>query len=172
MSSTSHHHGSSAAPNQASAEAIALLNEARAMQLAARLGQPAELLRGKQLGLLRATGRRDETAVFLRAARALGARVAILQHGLCARTPAVEVRETARVLGRLYDAIECQGLGRRLVRRIEQAAGVPVFNGLGLPNHPSAAWLDRLPGPEADAEKRCFLVQARLLRELAGRGLR
>jgi ornithine carbamoyltransferase len=42
----------------------------------------------------------------------------------------------ARTLGRMYDAIDCGTLPAVTVREIEAAAGVPVYQGLGLDSHP------------------------------------
>ena len=149
------------------ADVAALLWQARALQSAWRKGTPLPLLRGKQLGLLRGSGEHDQTALFCHAARELGAHVALLQHGLTESSPEQEVDHTARLMGRLYDAIECQGLSRALVQQIAQAAGVPVFDGLGLPQHASAAWVSELQGSEEGADKQRFLIQAWLLRKLA-----
>ena len=40
------------------------------------------------------------------------------------------VKDTARVLGRMYDAIEYRGSGQHIVEELAEYAGVPVFNGL------------------------------------------
>ena len=40
------------------------------------------------------------------------------------------VKDTARVLGRVYDAIEYRGFGHPIVETLAQYAGVPVYNGL------------------------------------------
>ena len=137
------------------------------MQLAGQRGGTPPLLRGKKLGLLRGPHGPDETALFCRAAQELGAHVAILRHGLTDTSPAQEVRDTAQLMGRLYDAIECQGLGRALVQQIQEAAGVPVFDGLGLAGHASSAGLQELEGGESALDKQRFLLQAWLVRVLA-----
>src|SRR5688500_10727928 len=40
------------------------------------------------------------------------------------------MKDTARVLGRIYDAIEYRGFGQEIVDELAQFAGVPVWNGL------------------------------------------
>jgi hypothetical protein len=40
-----------------------------------------------------------------------------------------------RMLGRMYDAVDCAGIPEPIARQIEQEAGVPVFRGLGLDEH-------------------------------------
>ena len=46
------------------------------------------------------------------------------------------MKDTARVLGRMYDAIEYRGAGQEIVEELAEYAGVPVFNGLTDEFHP------------------------------------
>ena len=52
------------------------------------------------------------------------------------------LKDTARVLGRLYDAIEYRGYGQELVEELARFAGVPVFNGLTDEYHPTQMLAD------------------------------
>jgi ornithine carbamoyltransferase len=52
------------------------------------------------------------------------------------------VKDTARVLGRMYDAIEYRGASQRIVEELAQYAGVPVFNGLTDEFHPTQVAAD------------------------------
>jgi len=52
------------------------------------------------------------------------------------------VRDTARVLGRMYDAIEYRGASQRIVQELAEHAGVPVFNGLTDEFHPTQMCAD------------------------------
>lgn len=54
------------------------------------------------------------------------------------------VRDTARVLGRVYDAIEYRGFGQSVVAELAKYAGVPVFNGLTDEFHPTQILADFL----------------------------
>ena len=54
------------------------------------------------------------------------------------------VRDTARVLGRVYDAIEYRGFGQNIVQELAQYAGVPVYNGLTDEFHPTQILADFL----------------------------
>ena len=54
------------------------------------------------------------------------------------------VKDTARVLGRVYDAIEYRGFGHRIVETLAQYAGVPVYNGLTDEFHPTQILADFL----------------------------
>ncbi|MEX6507604.1 ornithine carbamoyltransferase [Jiella sp. M17.18] len=52
------------------------------------------------------------------------------------------VKDTARVLGRVYDAIEFRGAGHAMVVELAQYAGVPVYNGLTDESHPTQTLAD------------------------------
>jgi ornithine carbamoyltransferase len=51
-------------------------------------------------------------------------------------------KDTARVLGRMYDAIEYRGAAQEGVEELAQWAGVPVFNGLTAEYHPTQMLAD------------------------------
>ena len=54
------------------------------------------------------------------------------------------MKDTARVLGRMYDAIEYRGFSQDLVEILAQNAGVPVYNGLTDEFHPTQMLADVL----------------------------
>ena len=54
------------------------------------------------------------------------------------------MKDTARVLGRMYDAIEYRGAGQDIVEELAEYAGVPVFNGLTDEFHPTQMLADVL----------------------------
>ena len=54
------------------------------------------------------------------------------------------VKDTARVLGRVYDAIEYRGFGQEIVNELAEYAGVPVYNGLTDEFHPTQILADFL----------------------------
>ena len=47
------------------------------------------------------------------------------------------IKDTARVLGRMYEGIEYRGFGQEIVEELAQYAGVPVWNGLTNEYHPT-----------------------------------
>ena len=47
------------------------------------------------------------------------------------------MKDTARVLGRIYDAIEYRGFGQKTAEELAAYAGVPVYNGLTNETHPT-----------------------------------
>lgn len=54
------------------------------------------------------------------------------------------MKDTARVLGRMYDAIEYRGFKQEIVEELAKFAGVPVFNGLTDEYHPTQMIADVL----------------------------
>ncbi len=54
------------------------------------------------------------------------------------------IRDTARVLGRMYDGIEYRGYGQAIVEELAKYAGVPVWNGLTNEYHPTQMLADLL----------------------------
>jgi ornithine carbamoyltransferase len=133
---------------------------ARALQQAAQAGAVPKALDGKNIGLLCEAPRDAEARLFEHAAGELGARVARISPGLSASSPREEIRRTARLLGQLYDAIECQGSAPELVAQLRAEAGVPVFDGVAEARHPTAAWAADLGGTD---DARRLLLQALLI---------
>ena len=54
------------------------------------------------------------------------------------------IKDTARVLGRIYDAIEYRGFGQEIVEELARYSGVPVYNGLTKEFHPTQILADFL----------------------------
>jgi ornithine carbamoyltransferase len=54
------------------------------------------------------------------------------------------MKDTARVLGRMYDGIEYRGFGQEIVEELGKYAGVPVWNGLTTEYHPTQILADFL----------------------------
>lgn len=142
----------------------ALVAQARALQRAALAGPPQALLRGKNFGLLcEAEGATGEAAMFRRAAMELGAHVAHIRASLSEFSTPHEVEHTARLLARLYDAVECQGMPGTLVQQVGQAVDMPVYDAVASQRHPTARLADQL-GTESPAEdRRRFVLQAVLI---------
>ncbi len=151
-----------------SLDAGALMANARALQLAAAAGQVQVSLRGKKLGLLCEVDTADAAMLFRGAAEALGAHVAHIRPSLSGLSTPQEVRHTARMLGRLYDAVECQDMAADLVQLVGADAGVPVYDGAASPTHPTARLAELLDGENTSSnDKRRFVLQAVLLNSIA-----
>ena len=52
------------------------------------------------------------------------------------------MKDTARVLGRMYDGIEYRGFGQKIVEELAEFSGVPVWNGLTDEYHPTQVLAD------------------------------
>lgn len=63
------------------------------------------------------------------------------------------MKDTARVLGRMYDGIEYRGFAQSTVEELAQYAGVPVFNGLTDEAHPTQMLADMLTMREHSNQK-------------------
>ena len=101
-----------------------------------------------------------------RAASELGAHVSQVRTGLSDASAPAEVRHTALMLGRLYDAIACQGMAPALVLQLAHYAGIPVYDGIASAGHPTAALARSLDGIGSDDDKRRCIVQAVLVTSL------
>ena len=146
------------------------LAEARALLEAAQAGRLDPCLRGKKLALLSDDAGSSAALLFQRAAGALGAHVAIVRPSAAELTTPEKTRVTAHLLGRLYDAVECQGLPALLVQQYRDLAGVPVFDGAATAGHPTAQLVDGWEGSASEADKRCAVLQVVLVRSIS-RGL-
>lgn len=148
-------------------EVALVLENARALQRAAGAGEPGTALRGRKFGLLSEDDGDDAAVLFRRAAAGLGAHVALIRPSLTDLSTPHEVRHTALMLGRLYDAVECQGMSALLVRQVGAEAGIPIFDGVACPGHPTSALAALLGGEASALDKRCFILQAVLSRAIA-----
>jgi ornithine carbamoyltransferase len=54
------------------------------------------------------------------------------------------IKDTARVLGRMYDGIEYRGFGQEVIEELAEYSGVPVWNGLTNEFHPTQVLADFL----------------------------
>jgi ornithine carbamoyltransferase len=69
-----------------------------------------------------------------------GAHVTYLSNSQMGKKESLE--DTAKVLGRYYDAIEYRGFGQRIVEDLARFSGVPVWNGLTDTDHPTQILAD------------------------------
>ena len=144
-----------------------LLGNARVLHGAADPDQTRTLLRGKKLALLCESDDGAEAILFRSAAADLGAHVSHVRPRLSDRNRPEDLQHTARMLGRLYDGIECQGLAAALVEIVGREAGVPVYDGLASERHPTARLAAMLGLEESPARLRQLVLQAVLVSTLA-----
>lgn len=147
-------------------ELAALLDTAKALQSAGMASHGRSLLRNKNIGLLSEHPDGAAATRFIDAAQELGAQVSLIrpQHAglFCPSTTLA----TTRMLGRLYDAIECQDLPPELLRQLQLQCGTPVLDSQSSLATCPPDWVDKLPVTEQAARER-LLVQALLMRALS-----
>ena len=150
-------------------EEMALVSRARLLQAASLRGALSPQLKGKKLGILCDEGSdgSESRLLFQHAAEEMGAHVAIIRPALSNLGSPGEVEHTARVLGRFYDALECQGMAREVVRQIGRHAGIPVYDGLACAGHSSARLAALLDERTSPADNRRFVLQALLSGSIA-----
>ena len=139
-----------------------VLANARRLQGVVDPLQRRALLRGKNLALMCESADAADATRFREAAVELGAHVAHLRTGLSdLRLPDVR-RHTARMLGRLYQGIECQGLPADLVAELGRDAGIPVYDGVATATHPFARLAELLDAGSPERSRQ-LVVQAVLV---------
>jgi ornithine carbamoyltransferase len=131
-----HHRHLGSLDELTSADLSSLLQTAGTLKAAAVAGRPQQPLRGKNIAVMSEAADDQALQGLTAAASALGARVAHIRPSSSRITQPGESQETAQLLGRLYDAIDCEGLPPAVVRDLERGAGRPVFNGLAEAGHP------------------------------------
>jgi ornithine carbamoyltransferase len=99
---------------------------------------------GKNIALIFEKGSTRTRAAFEVAAYDQGAHVTYLGPTGSQLGTKESMKDTARVLGRMYDGIEYRGFGQERVEELAKFAGVPVWNGLTNEFHPTQVLADLL----------------------------
>jgi ornithine carbamoyltransferase len=121
-----------------------LLKLAADLKSAKNGGYERPTLVGKNIALIfEKTSTRTRTA-FEVAAHDQGAHVTYLEPSGSQIGHKESMRDTARVLGRIYDGIEYRGFAQETVEVLARSAGVPVWNGLTNEFHPTQTLCDVL----------------------------
>ncbi len=126
------------------AEIVALLDLAAELKAAKKAGQEQQFLKGKNIALIFEKTSTRTRCAFEVAARDQGAGVTYLEPSGSQIGHKESIKDTARVLGRMYDGIEYRGFGQAVVEELAAYAGVPVFNGLTDEFHPTQMLADLL----------------------------
>ncbi len=119
-----------------------ILDLARDLKRAKYAGTEVQLLRGKNIALIFEKASTRTRCAFEVAAYDQGANVTYLDPSGSHMGKKESVKDTARVLGRMYDGIEYRGAGQEIVQELADYAGVPVFNGLTDEFHPTQMCAD------------------------------
>lgn len=121
-----------------------LLDLARDLKRAKYAGSEKRKLTGKNIALIFEKGSTRTRCAFEVAAMDQGAGVTYLGPSGSHMGKKESIKDTARVLGRMYDGIEYRGFGQAIVEELAEYAGVPVFNGLTDEFHPTQMLADLL----------------------------
>jgi ornithine carbamoyltransferase len=143
-----------------------LLDLAADLKEAKREGREEQRLSGKEIALIFEKDSTRTRCAFEVAAYDQGAHVTFIGPSGSHMGHKETVKDTARVLGRMYDAIEYRGFGTAVADELAEYAGVPVYNGLTDEWHPTQILADFLtirehvPKP-LDEVAFCYLGDAR-----------
>ncbi|MCX6248722.1 MAG: ornithine carbamoyltransferase [Bacteroidetes bacterium] len=107
-------------------------------------GTEQQHLKGKNIALIFEKASTRTRCAFEVAALDQGARVTYLGPEGSHIGKKETMKDTARVLGRMYDGIEYRGFGQSIVEELGKYAGVPVWNGLTNEFHPTQILADFL----------------------------
>jgi ornithine carbamoyltransferase len=143
-----------------------LLDLAAELKAAKKEGREEQKLVGKNVALIFEKDSTRTRCAFEVAAYDQGAHVTYLGPAGSHMGHKETVKDTARVLGRMYDAIEYRGFGQAVVEELAEWAGVPVYNGLTDEWHPTQILADFLTFREhvhkpLDEVAFCYLGDAR-----------
>jgi ornithine carbamoyltransferase len=148
-------------------EIQSLLQLAADLKQAKKQGQETRHLQGKNIALIFEKDSTRTRCSFEVAAFDQGAQVTYLGPSGSQIGHKESMKDTARVLGRMYDGIQYRGFGQCLVETLAEHAGVPVWNGLTNEFHPTQLLADlltvreHLPGKALSEVKFAYIGDAR-----------
>ena len=119
-----------------------LLDLARDLKRAKYARTEQEHLKGKEICLIFEKTSTRTRCAFEVACHDQGATVTYLDPAGSQMGHKESAKDTARVLGRMFDAIEYRGAGQDVVEQLAKYAGVPVYNGLTDEYHPTQMLAD------------------------------
>ena len=121
-----------------------LLDLAAELKAAKKEGREEQKLVGKEIALIFEKDSTRTRCAFEVAAYDQGAHVTFIGPGGSHMGHKETVKDTARVLGRMYDAIEYRGFAQKTAEELAEWSGVPVYNGLTDEWHPTQILADFL----------------------------
>nr|WP_318369845.1 ornithine carbamoyltransferase [Enterobacter sp.] len=121
-----------------------LLTLAAQLKADKKKGREVQKLTGKNIALIFEKDSTRTRCSFEVAAFDQGARVTYLGPSGSQIGHKESIKDTARVLGRMYDGIQYRGYGQEIVETLAEFAGVPVWNGLTNEFHPTQLLADLL----------------------------
>ncbi len=143
-----------------------LLDLAKNLKSAKYGGYEQPKLKGKNIALIFEKSSTRTRCAFEVAAHDQGANVTYLGPSGSQIGHKETMKDTARVLGRMYDGIEYRGFGQEIVEELGKYAGVPVWNGLTNEFHPTQILADFMTMEEASGKNLnditfCYMGDAR-----------
>ena len=121
-----------------------LIDLAAELKRLKKAGIPVDTLRGKNVALIFEKTSTRTRSSFEVAAHDLGMGCTYLDPSSSQIGKKESIRDTARVLGRMFEGIEYRGYGQEIVEELAKYAGVPVWNGLTNGFHPTQMLADVL----------------------------
>ncbi|SEK90947.1 ornithine carbamoyltransferase [Streptacidiphilus jiangxiensis] len=121
-----------------------LIDLSAQLKAAKYAGTEQPRLRGKNIALVFEKGSTRTRCAFEIAAADQGAHTVYLDPSGSHLGSKESVKDSARVLGRMFDGIEYRGHGQEIVEELAAYAGVPVWNGLTDEWHPTQMLADIL----------------------------
>ena len=121
-----------------------LIDFAENLKAMKKAGTPHRFCEGKSIALIFEKTSTRTRCAFEVAAADLGMHPTYLDPKASQIGKKESIADTARVLGRMYDAIEYRGFGQEIVEALAEHAGVPVYNGLTNEYHPTQILADFL----------------------------
>jgi ornithine carbamoyltransferase len=121
-----------------------LIDLAAELKAAKEEGREDQKLVGKEIALIFEKDSTRTRCAFEVAAYDQGAHVTFIGPSGSHMGRKETVKDTARVLGRMYDAIEYRGFGQETAEELARWAGVPIYNGLTDEWHPTQILADFL----------------------------
>ena len=125
-------------------EILYLLDLAADLKEKKKKGIPVDHYKGKNIALIFEKTSTRTRCAFEVAAHDLGMGSTYLDPKSSQIGKKESIKDTARVLGRMYDGIEYRGFGQEIVEELAKHAGVPVWNGLTNEYHPTQMLADML----------------------------
>ena len=119
-----------------------MLDLAHELKAKKKQGITGDSLKGKNIVLIFDKSSTRTRCSFEVAAADEGAHVTYLTNSHMNKKESLE--DTARVFGRMFDAIEYRGYGQDIVEELARYSGVPVWNGLTDVDHPTQVLADFL----------------------------
>jgi ornithine carbamoyltransferase len=143
-----------------------LLELSTRLKAAKKAGSERRVLQGKNIALIFEKTSTRTRCAFEVAAYDQGAHITYLGPSGSQIGHKETMKDTARVLGRMYDGIEYRGFGQKIVEDLAAHAGVPVWNGLTDDFHPTQILADVLTMEEHSTKEPaeiafCYLGDAR-----------